>query len=269
MHGAIVGDIIGSVHEGRGTKTKKFPLFTPESRFTDDSVLTIAVADALLTGKSYTDALQEYARGYPHAGYGGMFIRWALQSRREPYQSFGNGSAMRVSPVAYRFDTIEEVLKQAEASAAVTHDHPEGIKGAQAVALAMFLARTGCEKPEIRARIRDRFQYALDQPLDEIRPNYTFEVSCQQTVPQAIQAFLESADFEDSIRNAISLGGDADTMACIAGAIAEAYYGGVPDDIAHVALSRLEPPLLDVAQRFHDRWVAPCLANAPKRPSDQ
>ncbi len=259
MFGAIAGDVIGSVYEGRGTKTTRFPLLTPYSHYTDDSVLTIAVADALMGPGTYRDCLQSYARRYPHAGFGGMFIRWALQERAEAYHSFGNGSAMRVSPVAYKHDRLDDVLAEAERSAAVTHDHPEGIKGAQAVAAAIFLARTGSDKPSIQSEIEGRFSYRLDRTLDEIRPDFTFEVSCQHSVPQSIRAFLESNSFEDAVRNAVSLGGDADTMACIAGAIAEAYYGEVPVEIREATLGRLEAPLREVAERFHLEYVLPRL----------
>jgi ADP-ribosylglycohydrolase len=250
MLGAITGDVIGSVHERSRTKTKAFPLLTPHSRFTDDTVLTVAVADSLLHGRHYVDALHDWFRAYPDAGYGGTFWLWASSGRREPYQSWGNGSAMRVSPVAYARATLDEVLAEARRSAAVTHDHEEGIRGAQATAAAVFLARTGASKEQIRRYIAEQFGYFLDETLDELRPTYQFDASCQWSVPQSIIAFLESTGYEDAVRNAISLGGDADTMACIAGAIAEAYYGGVPADIADPVLARLDDRLRGVVQEF-------------------
>jgi len=252
MLGAIAGDVIGSVHERTRTKTKDFPLFVPESRFTDDTVLTIAVADSLLHGREYADAFHEYFAAYPEAGYGKTFYMWATARRREPYQSFGNGSAMRVSPVAYAKSTLEEVLDEAKRSAQTTHDHVEGIRGAQATAAAVFLARTGGNKSDIKQFITERFDYFLDDTLDGMRPTYQFDVSCQGSVPQAIIAFLESTDFEDAVRNAISLGGDADTMACIAGAIAEAHYGGVPESIAEGVLARLDDRLRRVVDAFRE-----------------
>ncbi|HVS32331.1 MAG TPA: ADP-ribosylglycohydrolase family protein [Thermoanaerobaculia bacterium] len=252
MLGAIIGDIVGSVHEGRGTKSKDFPLLVPQSTFTDDSVLTVAVADWLLTGRDLVDLLHDYYGAHPRRGYGGMFQEWAGSRRREPYNSFGNGSAMRVSPVGFAFDSIEEVLEWAGRSAAVTHDHPEGIRGAQAIAAAVFYARTIRDRDEIAALLESRFGYDLRTPLDDIRPSYRFDVTCQGSVPQAIRAFLESTGYEDAIRNAISLGGDADTLACMAGGIAEAYYG-VPEEIAEEGLARLTPDLTEVARRFRCR----------------
>jgi ADP-ribosylglycohydrolase len=253
MLGAIAGDVIGSVHERRGTKQKDFPLFVSGSRFTDDSVLTCAVAERLLYGGDYGDCYHDWFRAYPMAGYGGTFFRWALHRRKEPYGSWGNGSAMRVSPVGMLAESVAEALAEAEASAAVTHNHPDGIRGAQATALAIHLARTGHDKPAIRRQVEDRFGYRLDQPLDEIRETYRFDVSCQGSVPQSIIAFLESDDFEDAVRNAISLGGDADTMACVAGGIAEAYYGGVPEPIKAEVITRLGNRLRAVVQAFYER----------------
>src|SRR4051812_33646492 len=231
MLGAIAGDIIGSVYEALPIKTTHFRLFHPLCRFTDDTVLTVALADSLLHGIPYLDLLKRYYRAYPRAGYGGFFHEWAQSVDSQPYNSWGNGSAMRVSPVGFAFETLEDVLEQAKKSAEVTHDHPEGIKGAQAVASAIFLARTGQTKEQIKKYVETAFGYHLDTPLDEIRRTYEFEVSCQKSVPQAIRAFLESDDFEDAVRKAISLGGDSDTLACMAGGIAQAYYGGVPEAI--------------------------------------
>lgn len=255
MLGAIAGDIIGSVYERDNIKTKEFPLFRAESRFTDDTVLTVAIADALLNQGDYSDVLKKYHQLFPHAGYGGTFKAWARSDNREPYNSWGNGSAMRVSPVSYAFNNLEQVLQEAERSAEVTHNHPEGIKGAQATAAAIFLARTGQSKAEIKAYIESMFAYDLGQTLAEIRPLYQFDVSCQGSVPQALIAFLESTDFEDAIRNAISLGGDSDTIACIAGAISEAFYGGVPEAIAKETTLRLAQPLLHVTEAFVTRYT--------------
>lgn len=249
----MAGDIIGSVYEGYEIKTTEFPLFHENSRFTDDTVLTAAVADSILTGAPYEQKLREYYRHYPRAGYGGFFRAWARSSTPTPYNSWGNGSAMRVSPVAFAFDTLDEVLHQAEASAEVTHNHPEGIKGAQAIAAAVFLARSGADKPEIARFIEDQFGYDLSEPLDSIRVWYTFDVSCQGSVPQAIRAFVESEGFEDAVRKAVSIGGDSDTIACMAGAIAHAYYG-VPDFIVEKTRSILDKRLNDVVDHFCGRY---------------
>jgi ADP-ribosylglycohydrolase len=254
MLGAIAGDVIGSVHEGIHTKTKIFPLLTSESRFTGDTVLTVAVAECLLRGRAYVEAFHDYFETYPTAGYGGTYFWWASSRRREPYNSWGNGSAMRVSPVAYVTATLEEVLQEAKRCAEVTHNHEQGIRGAQATAAAVFLARTGSSKEQIRQYTEEQFGYFLDESLDQLRPTYAFDVSCQGSVPQSIIAFLESSGFEDAIRNAISLGGDADTMACIAGAIAEAYYGGVPAEIATPVLARLDDRLRSVVREFREHF---------------
>jgi ADP-ribosylglycohydrolase len=256
MLGAIAGDVIGSVHEGSGTKTKDFPLFVEDSRFTDDTVLTVAVAERLLRGGNYVDLFHDYFHAYPQAGYGGSFVHWAGYRCREPYNSWGNGSAMRVSPVGAACDTLNEVLAQARASAEVTHNHPEGVRGAQATAAAVFLARTGRTKEDIKAYIEKEFGYDLSKRLDDIRDRYRFDVSCQGSVPQSIIAFLEANDFEDAVRNAISLGGDADTMACIAGGIAEAFYGGVPEDIRVQVLSALDVRLAGIVSEFTARFGA-------------
>jgi ADP-ribosylglycohydrolase len=254
MLGAIAGDVIGSVHEGAGTKKKDFPLFDPECTFTDDTVMSIAVAEVLLRKGDYVDALHEYFHAYPDAGYGGTFFRWCTYRKREPYGSFGNGSAMRVSSVAYAFDTLDEVLAEAKCSAEVTHNHEHGIRGAQATAAAIFLARTGSTKEEIRRYTSETFGYFLDETLAQIRPTYHFDVSCQGSVPQSIIAFLESTSYEDAIRNAISLGGDADTMACIAGGIAEAFYDGVPAHIREKTLALLDDRLRGVFEEFEQKF---------------
>lgn len=250
MLGAIAGDIIGSVYEASPIKRTDFPLFQHASTFTDDTVLTVAVADCLLNQKDYTTTLQEYGRKYPDAGYGGNFRQWIFDEKPQAYNSWGNGSAMRVSPVGWAFKKLEQVLEEAEKSAAVTHNHPEGIKGAQATAAAVFLARTENSKAEIKSYIEENFAYDLSQKLEDIRPDYSFDVSCQGSVPQAILAFLESENFEDSIRLAVSLGGDSDTQACIAGSIAEAFYGSVPADIAQEVVDRLPKDLRNVTEKF-------------------
>jgi len=250
MIGAIAGDIIGSVYEGNPIKTKEFPLFHPQCRFTDDTVLTIAVADAILTCHSYQHSILEIGRNYPYAGYGGAFIHWLSSDNPEPYNSWGNGSAMRVSPVGFAFKTEDDVLREAKKTAEISHNHPEGIKGAQATALAVFLARIGHGKEEIRSHISHRFGYNLDRTVDHIRPAYSFDVSCQGTVPEAIIAFLDSESYEDAIRNAISLGGDSDTLACITGGIAEAFYRGVPDHIQTKVRECLTPDLRKITEDF-------------------
>jgi len=255
MLGAIAGDVIGSVHEHSGTKTKNFPLFVEASQFTDDTVLTVAVAERLLRGGSYVDWYHEYFHAYPEAGYGSSFIHWAEHRCREPYYSWGNGAAMRVSPIGIACNTLEEVLAQARASAEVTHNHPEGIRGAQATAAAVFLARSGYTKADIKTYIEQEFGYCLSERLDDIREHYCFDVSCQGSVPQSIIAFLEADGFEDAVRNAISLGGDADTMACIAGGIAEAFFGGVPDEIASRTLAVLDERLHGVVGEFQERFA--------------
>jgi ADP-ribosylglycohydrolase len=258
MLGAITGDIIGSVYEGKkhwltARKADFQPLFAPKARFTDDTVLTVAVADVILHGRDLAEVLKEYYFRYPGAGFGGDFKRWADSEDTEGYGSWGNGSAMRVSPVAWAFDTLEEVLHRAKDTARITHNHPEGIKGAQATAAAIFLARYGTPKWEIRDQVERRFHYDLSFTLDAIRPMYTFDSSCQGTVPHAVVAFLESSDFESAVRLAISLGGDCDTLACIAGGIAAAYYG-LPSDIRDQTLARLDEPLKEVVEEFESRY---------------
>jgi len=253
MLGAIAGDIIGSVHEYSKTKTKGFPLFTRLSSFTDDSVLTVAVADWILTGKDLVDLFHEYTHAYPGRGYGSMFRNWVSERSREPYNSYGNGSAMRVSPIGFAFDNIADVLTWAQRSAEVTHNHEEGIRGAQATAAAVFYARQHREKETIRETLESQFGYNLRFRLDDIRPTYQFYETCARTVPEAIVAFLESSDYEDTIRNAISLGGDADTLACIAGGIAEAYYG-VPLDVTNRVMDILDRKLAATVTKFREKF---------------
>ncbi len=254
MLGAVVGDVIGSVYEGAGLKSKDFDIPSLADQFTDDSVMTVAMAHSLLTGIPYADAARRLGTEYPDTGFGGNFLKWLFRPTMGPYQSWGNGSAMRVSPVAWAFDSEAEVLREAAATAVFSHDHPEGIKGAQATALAIWLARQGCSKLEIKRRVEEFSAYDLGRHLDEIRPGYQFDVSCQGSVPEALIAFLESNDFEDAIRNAISLGGDTDTQAAIAGSVAEAYYGGVPEGLLDHALSVLSPTLLDITAAFCARF---------------
>lgn len=255
MLGAIAGDIIGSVYEWNNIKTKEFDLFSPEAFFTDDSILTVALAETILNEDDYGQVMRKYYHRYPDGGYGGNFHKWASSSDPKPYNSWGNGSAMRTSPVGYAFDNLEEVLRQAEYYAAFTHNHPEGIKGAQATSAAIFLARQGTAKEEIKTYITRQFNYDLTRSIDEIRPDYTFDVSCQGTVPQAITAFLESENYEDAIRNAISLGGDSDTLACITGGIAEAFYGKLPAAIAEKAMNILDENLREVVVRFYEKYI--------------
>jgi ADP-ribosylglycohydrolase len=243
------------VYEFSPIKTTDFELFSARSTFTDDTVLTVALAEAILHEKDYGRTMKEYYRRYPHAGYGGFFHHWARSEDSRPYNSWGNGAAMRISPAGFAYDTLEEVLERAEYFTAITHNHPEGIRGAQATAAAVFLARKGSSKEEIKAAIESRFGYDLSLSLDEIRPTYAFDVSCQGTVPQAITAFLESRDFEDAIRKAVSLGGDSDTLACITGGIAHAYYGNVPDRIAAMVFRILDDELGDVTKAFMKTFV--------------
>lgn len=255
MLGAIAGDIIGSIYEGNPIKTKDFPLFDPRCRFTDDSVLTIAVAKAILEDGDYLRWIRDIGRRHPRAGYGGSFKAWLLSDDPRPYNSWGNGAAMRVSPVGFAFDDPETVLAEAACTAKITHNHPEGIKGAQAVALAVFLARTGAGKETIKEETVRRFGYDLDRGLDDIRPHYHFDISCQGTVPEAIIAFLESTSFEDAVRNAVSLGGDSDTLACITGGIAEAWYGSVPAPIAGMCRGCLTEDLWAVVDQFRKKYL--------------
>ena len=262
MYGAILGDIIGSPYEfDQGNKTKEFPLFSENSEYTDDTVMTIAVADALMSvtidqpdeeiKARITGILRWFGRRYPHAGYGYRFRHWLRDRYPKPYNSWGNGSAMRVSSVGWLYNDLEQVRRMARLSAEVTHNHPEGIKGAEAVASAIFLARTGSTKAQIRTYVESQFGYDLSRTCDEIRPGYHHVESCQETVPEAITAFLEGESFEDVIRTAVSLGGDCDTLTCIAGSMAEGFYG-VPQDLKQQCRNRLPEDLLEVLDRFDD-----------------
>lgn len=264
MYGAILGDIIGSPYEfDRSGKTKDFPLFSPESRFTDDTVMTIAVADAFLAvspdvpdsviRNQLIHSMQLFGRNYPNIGYGARFSQWLFSRDPRPMGSWGNGSAMRVSSVGWLFNDLETVLRMSALSADVSHNHPEGIKGAQATAAAIFLARTRKSKTEIRTFIETCFGYDLSRTCDEIRPTYHHMASCQDTVPEAITAFLEGKSFEDVIRTAVSLGGDCDTLTCIAGAMAEAFYG-VPEELKKSCREYLPSDLLAVLRQF-DRQI--------------
>ncbi len=254
MLGAIAGDIIGSVYEIHPIKTKDFPLFHPRCTFTDDTVLTVAVARALLSGQSYMESIRQIGRRYPGANYGGTFIHWLFSDAPRPYNSWGNGSAMRVSPVGFAFPNEAEVLRQAQRSAEITHNHPEGVKGAQATALTIFLARTSTGREDLRKRIQEQFGYDLERTVNDIRPGYTFDVSCQGTVPEALIAFLDSDSYEDAVRNAVSLGGDSDTLACITGGIAEAFYGGVPTEIQAKVQDLLPSELWEVVVAFYGKY---------------
>ncbi len=254
MLGAIAGDIIGSPYEGNPIKTEDFPLFQPRSSFTDDTVMTVAIAHAILGDGDYAASMKRFGRCYPNAGYGANFFHWIFEPDVRPYNSWGNGSAMRVSPVGFAFDDEETVLREARRSAEVSHNHPEGIKGAQAAALAVFLARRGESKEAIRQEISRRFGYNLNRTLEQIRPTYHFDPSCQGTVPEAIIAFLESRDYEDAVRKAVSLGGDSDTLACITGGIAHAYYKELPAEIVQRVRAMLPPDLLEVVDRFYERF---------------
>jgi ADP-ribosylglycohydrolase len=254
MIGAIAGDIIGSAYEWNRTKSTDFELFTSQSGPTDDTVLTIAVADCILHGKEYAATFKEYGRRYPQAGYGGMFLKWLGSTSLATYNSFGNGSAMRVSPVGFAFSTLADVLAEATKSAEVTHNHREGIKGARAIAVAIYLARQGETKDQIRKYIERTFGYYLDAKLDDIRPQYSFDETCQGSVPQAIMAFLESENYEDAVRKAVSLGGDSDTLGCMTGGIAQAYYKHVPDNIVIKVRELLNEDLLEVIDEFNGRF---------------
>lgn len=255
MIGAIIGDVVGSVFEFNNCRSKEFPLFQTNSDFTDDSVLSFATAKVLLDGGDYAQTYQSFARAYPHCGYGGRFRQWISLDEPKPYNSFGNGSAMRIAPVGFAFADAESTLAEAKRSAEVTHNHPEGIKGAQAVALAIWMARQGEEKAEIRQMVMRQFDYDLSRSCDLIREVNQFDETCQGSVPEAITCFLESTDFEDCVRLAISIGGDSDTIASIAGGIAQAYYRDIPEWIVMGARARLNPDLLNILDRFETRFM--------------
>lgn len=259
MLGAIIGDIVGSRFEWNNHRSKDFELFTPECCVTDDSIMTLAIAKALMESRAdWSDlgaqavrCMREVGQPYPNCGYGGRFSRWMYSDDPQPYDSFGNGAAMRVSPCGFAARSLDEALMLSYTVTKVTHPHPEGIKGAEAVTLAIYLARTGMDMADIRARI-DRNYYPMDFTLDGIRASYRFNETCQGSVPQALMAFFESTSFEDAIRNAISIGGDSDTIAAITGSVAEAYYG-VPDALRAQALGYLDERLLAIFNAFERR----------------
>jgi len=262
MLGAIIGDVVGSVFEWENCKSKEFPLFSKKSTFTDDSVLTFAIANAILTKTEYEKNLRYFGHEFPNRGYGTGFSQWLGST--EQFFSYGNGAAMRVSSVGFAFDTLGKVLEEAEKTAAPSHNHVEGIKGAQATAAAIFLARTGKTKDEIKSYITEKFSYDLNRKVDDIRPTYEFNETCQGTVPEAIIAFLESIDFEDAIRTAISLGGDSDTLACITGGIAQAFYKDIPIKIIAGITKRLDLDLLRILNKFNKKYTKNsllCIAN--------
>lgn len=252
--GAVIGDVIGSVFEWNNVKKTDFDLFNPKCDFTDDTVLTIAVADCILTKKDFARTIWEYGRKYRGRGYGGSFRNWLQEDNLKPYGSFGNGSAMRASAVGFAFNDIETVMEVAKQSAEVTHNHPEGIKGAQATATAIYLAKQGKSKQEIKDYIIQTFDYNLDFTLNEIRPTYKFDVTCQGSVPQAIVAFLESSDFESAIRLAISIGGDSDTIACITGGIASAFYKQIPIEIMDFVVDKLPTEYIEIMNKFDEKY---------------
>ncbi len=252
MLGVALGDIVGAPYELKPHKSTVFPLFAERTRFTDDTELSVAVADALLGDRDYGAALRRWGRRYPDAGYGGTFVRWLIDPDMGPYGSWGNGAAMRVAPIGWAFDDEATVLLEAERSAMPTHDHPEGVKGAQAVALAVFMARRRVDRGTMRRELSARFGYDLERKVEAVRPDYRFDVSCQGSVPEAL---LASSGVEDAVRIAVSLGGDADTQAAIAGAVAEAWYGGVPPGLEAQVLGRLDEAMRDVIARFGARFM--------------
>jgi ADP-ribosylglycohydrolase len=257
--GVIAGDVIGSRFEWAPIKTIDFALFHPLSSFTDDTVLTVATASAILRGAPFDETYLDFGRRYPRAGYGGNFTKWLAAVDPRPYHSYGNGSAMRVAPVGWACADERSVLREAERSAAVTHDHPEGVKGAQATALAVFMARRVASKDDIRGGIASRFGYDLNRTIAQIRPTYYFDVTCQGTVPEALIAFFESTDYESAVRLAISLGGDSDTLAAITGGIAHAFYRVLPDQIVREVRGRLPDEFLQVLDEFEGKFGAPRL----------
>ena len=253
MIGAIIGDIVGSRLENNNIKSKNFELFTEESRFTDDTVLTIAIADCVLNGKDYEEEVRNYGNAFLDAGYGKTFKKWLAGIIQGPYNSWGNGSAMRVSPIGFALETEAEILEEAKKSADITHNHEEGVKGAQAIAMSVFMARKGKSKAEIKEYIETKFGYNLDRTIDEIRPTYEFNVSCQGSVPESIIAFLESEDFEDAIRTAISIGGDSDTIASMTGAIAEAFYKNIPQELIDRVNEYLPDSFKKIVEAFYKK----------------
>lgn len=255
MIGAIIGDMVGAPYEFNNIKTTEFQLFGLYTKFTDDSVMAVATADSLLHGIDYATAYRKWYFKYPNVGYGGNFRQWCETKSMGAYDSWGNGSAMRVSPIGWAFDTLDETLKEAEKSAIVTHNHPEGIKGARVVAAAIFMARNGYSKEEIKTYIELNFHYDLNEKIDILRPRYKFDVSCQGSVPEAIECFLQSSDFEETIRNTVSIGGDCDTTSAISGSIAQAYYKYIPMDIMTSALQLLPKDMIDILTEFENKYI--------------
>ncbi len=260
MYGAIIGDIIGSRFEfDRGSKSREFELFTPRCNFTDDTVMTVAVAEALMNAGKDSDektikselikSMKMWGQRYPDAGYGGRFIRWVLSEEPKPYGSYGNGSGMRVSSVGWLYDSLERTREVARWTAEVTHNHPEGIKGAKSVAAAIFMARNGASKDEIKKYIEDEFGYNLNRTLDEISPSYHHVEDCMRTMPEAFTCFLEADSYEETVRNVMYIGGDTDTLAAIAGAVAEAFWG-IPEDVIDSGMNFLSSDILDVVLKF-------------------
>ena len=254
MIGAIIGDIVGSRFEFNNHRSKDFELFTKDNELTDDSIMTLAVADILLNNKvndpdKIIDTFKYYGKLYPYAGYGGMFSKWLDSENPKPYNSYGNGSAMRVSPVGFYAKSLEETLELAKVTAEVSHNHPQGIKGAQSIAASIYLARNGKSKDEIREYVETEFGYNLHRTCDDIRPAYRFDVTCQGSCPQAIIAFLDSSDYESAIRLAVSLGGDSDTIACMTGGIAAAFYG-VPHELVVKVQAYLSEDIIEAIERF-------------------
>ena len=252
LMGAICGDIMGSPYEYWRARTKKYNFnpFPPRARFTDDTVMSIAVADWIMHGGDLSKVMQKWGRKYPDAGFGGMFRQWLGEENPKPYNSFGNGSAMRVSAVGCAFDTLEETLQKAKESAEISHNHPEGIKGAQVTAASIFLARIGRNKEEIKKYVSENFGYDLNRTCDEIRPKYKFDSTCQGSVPESLICFLESTEYEDCVRLAVSMGGDADTMGAIAGSIAAAYYGEIPEGILEKCWAKLPEDIREIIELF-------------------
>lgn len=255
MYGAILGDIAGSTYEFHNVEKADFKLFPPRSFFTDDSILTVAVADAIMADRSYGECLLEYGRKYPNGGYGLRFMHWLQMKDPSPYNSYGNGSAMRVSPVAYAYNTIEKVLEEAQRTAEPTHNHPEGIKGAKATAAAIFLARQGRSKTGIKEFVEERFGYKLSRSYEEVKATHQYNEICQETVPQALTSFFESEDFEDALRKAVWLGGDSDTIACITGSVAEAFYGDIPSYMLGIVKEKLDEFLLEKVSLFRQNYM--------------
>lgn len=255
MLGSIIGDIIGSTYEFKNADRYDFDPFPAGSDFTDDTVLTVAIADAIQTKRDYVEMVREYALSYPGRGYGGWFSQWIYMDNPKPYNSFGNGSAMRASPIGWAFDSLGETIEEAERSAAITHNHREGKKGAKVVAAAIFLARTGHDKKEIKKYIEKSYHYNLSRTLSAIKPFYSFNETCQKTVPEAIICFLESENYEDAIRKAIWLGGDSDTLACITGGIAEAYYKEMPEEWIERSRNILDDKLNNMVDNFNTAYM--------------